>query len=57
MRSGDAGVVQDRDEARRVYVAGEEEGETLHGAPQRAEDLQDLHEAAAAQTQVHPLIL
>ncbi len=34
-------------------MAGEEEGETLHGSPQRAEDLQDLHEAAAAVTQVN----
>lgn len=34
-------------------MAGEEEGETLHGSPQRPEDLQDLHEAAAAVTQVN----
>lgn len=34
-------------------MAGEEEGETLHGSPQRAEDVQDFHEAAAAVTQVN----
>ena len=33
-------------------MAGEEEGETLHGSAQRAADVQNLHEAAAAQTQV-----
>ena len=36
-------------------MAGEEEGETLHGAPQRDEDVQDLHEVAAANTQVNTL--
>lgn len=34
-------------------MAGEEERETLHGSPQRAPDVQDLHEAAAAVTQVN----
>ncbi len=33
-------------------MAGEEEGETLHGSSQRAADIQNLHEAAAALTQV-----
>lgn len=34
-------------------MAGEEEGETLHGSPSRAENVQDVHEAAAADTQVN----
>lgn len=34
-------------------MAGEEEGETLHGAPQGVEDIQDLHEAASANTEVN----
>lgn len=55
--SVDAGGLQDRDEARRVHVAGEEEGEALHGPPQRAADLQDLPEAAAALSQVHPSVI
>ena len=49
----DAGGVQDRAEAWGVHLGGEEEGETLHGSPQRAPDVQDLHEAAAAVAQVN----
>lgn len=37
--AGDAVSVQDRAEARGVHVGGEEEGETLRGAPQRDADL------------------
>lgn len=33
-------------------MVGEEEGEALHRPAQGAEDLQDLHEAAAAHAQV-----
>lgn len=47
-----ASGLQDRAEARRVHLGGEEEGETFHGAAQRAEDLQDLHEDPAAVAQV-----
>lgn len=50
--SVDAGRLQDRDETRGVHLVGEEEGETLHRSAQGAEDLQDLHEAAAAHAQV-----
>lgn len=51
--SVDAGSVSYRVETRGVHVAGEEEGETLHGSPQRAEDVQNLHEAATAHPQVN----
>lgn len=35
-------------------MESEEEGEALHGAPQRAEDVQDLRQAEAASAQVTP---
>lgn len=35
----------------------EEERETLHGAPQRAKDVQDFYEAAAAIAQVNTPVL
>lgn len=50
-----AGSVQDRAEAWRVFLGGEEEGETLHGAAPRAEDVQDFHEDTAAVPQVWAL--
>lgn len=35
-------------------MESEEEGEALHGAPQRAQDVQDLRQAEAASPQVTP---
>lgn len=37
-------------------MVGEEEGETLYRSAQGAEDLQDLHEAAATHAQVDECI-
>ena len=46
------GGVQDGAEAWRVYLGGQEEGETFYRAAQRTEDLQDLHEDTTAISQV-----